>query len=192
MERIGEAVISKVRLDAQTIVREAEAKAQEDIVNARAEREARAEQQRNRMRAEAEEEAARILAQASIRARQRLSGAKAEVIARLVDRTRQELSRMPGNESSLLSLVREAVAGLSAGKARVFVSARDLDPARRALEADRELSGRVTDVRECGCQGGAIAEDVDGKLRIDNTYETRLEMLLPRLLPELGKKLFEG
>jgi V/A-type H+/Na+-transporting ATPase subunit E len=192
MERIGEAVISKVRLDAQNIVREAETRAQGEIEKAKAEREARAQQRRSKMRAEAEEEAARVLAQASIKARQRLSRAKAEAIARLVDRTRQELSRMSGDEGSLLSLVREAVAGLSADKARVFVSSRDLGTLRRALEADRELSGRVTDVRECGCQGGAIAEDVDGKLRIDNTYETRLEMLLPRLLPELSKKLFEA
>ena len=35
-------------------------------------------------------------------------------------------------------------------------------------------------------------EDTDGKIRIDNTYDTRLEMLLPRLLPEIGKELFQG
>ena len=190
MERIGEAVISKVRLDAQNIVTEAKAKAQEEIDKARAERETRAEQQRNRLRAETEEATAGILARASIEGRQRLSGAKAEAVARLVDRTRQELSSMPIDEGSLLRLVREAVAGLCVEKARVFVSARDLGPAKRALEADTELSGRITDVRECGCQGGAIAEDVEGKLRIDNTHETRLGMLLPRLLPELSKKLF--
>ncbi len=39
--------------------------------------------------------------------------------------------------------------------------------------------------------GGVIAENIDGKLRIDNTYETRLEMLLPKLLPEISKVLFE-
>ncbi|GAI00113.1 unnamed protein product, partial [marine sediment metagenome] len=33
-------------------------------------------------------------------------------------------------------------------------------------------------------------EDIDGRTRIDNTYETRLEMLLPRLLPEISKELF--
>jgi vacuolar-type H+-ATPase subunit E/Vma4 len=40
--------------------------------------------------------------------------------------------------------------------------------------------------------GGVIAEDVEGKLRIDNTYETRLEMLLPKLLPKISKELFEA
>jgi vacuolar-type H+-ATPase subunit E/Vma4 len=40
--------------------------------------------------------------------------------------------------------------------------------------------------------GGVIAEDVEGKLRIDNTYETRLGTLLPKLLPEISKKLFEA
>jgi len=35
-----------------------------------------------------------------------------------------------------------------------------------------------------------MVEDIAGKIRIDNTYDTRLEMLLPRLLPEIGKELF--
>lgn len=192
MERIGEAIISKVRLEAQSIVREAEAKAQEEIEKAKAEREARSDRQRSKMLAEAEEEVARVLAQASIKARQRLSRAKAEAIGRLVDVTRKNLSGMPGDEGALLGLIREAVAGLGVDKARIFVSARDLSPVRRALEADRELSGKIVEVREYDCLGGVIAEDADGKLRIDNTYETRLEMLMPRLLPELSKKLFEA
>jgi len=192
MERIGEAIVSKVRLDAQNIVREAEAKAQKEIEKAKAQREARSEEQRGKMLAEAEQEAARILAQASIKARQQLSSAKADVIARLVGGTRRELSSMSSDEGSLLSLIREAVAALTVNKARIFVSPKDVNSVRGFLEADRDLSGKIIEVRECDCLGGAIAEDAEGKLRIDNTYETRLEMLLPRLLPELGKKLFEA
>ena len=192
MERIGEAIVSKVRLDAQNIVGEAEAKAQEELEKAKAQREARSEEQRGKMLAEAEEEAARILAQASIKARQQLSSAKADVIARLVDGTRGELSRMSSDEGSLLSLIREAVAALTLNKARIFVSPKDVNSVRGFLKADRDLSGKIIEVRESDCLGGAIAEDAEGKLRIDNTYETRLEMLLPRLLPDLSKKLFQA
>ena len=63
---------------------------------------------------------------------------------------------------------------------------------KKLLEADKEFSGKIVEVRESDCLGGVIAEDVEGKLRIDNTYEIRLEMLLPKLLPKISKELFEA
>jgi vacuolar-type H+-ATPase subunit E/Vma4 len=72
------------------------------------------------------------------------------------------------------------------------VSSKDLAAARKLVEKDKELAGRITEVKEHGNLGGVIIEDMGGRVRIDNTYETRLEMLLPRLLPEVGKELFGG
>jgi V/A-type H+-transporting ATPase subunit E len=191
MEKISEAVVSKVSLDAQSIIKEAEQKAQEEIDRARKQREVKFEQERARMLAEAEQEAARILAQASIKARQRISSAKAEAIAKITDGARKELSGASTNESTLISLVREAVAGLGADKARIYVSPKDVGTIRESLQADRELSGKILEVRELDCLGGVIAEDAEGKIRIDNTYETRLEMVLPKLLPKINEELFK-
>jgi V/A-type H+/Na+-transporting ATPase subunit E len=190
MERIGDAVVSKVKLDGEKIVSEAEEKAREETEKARAQREARFEEQRSRMLAGAAEEAARVMAQASIKARQQLSSAKADAVARVVDGTRKQLAGMSGDDASLLKLIREAMEGLGEDKATIYVSPRDVSSVRRALETDKELSGKISEVRQCDCLGGVIAEDAEGKLRIDNTYETRLEMLLPRLLPEMSKRLF--
>ena len=86
----------------------------------------------------------------------------------------------------------EAVAGLGVDKARIYVSPKDIESVRKLVEADKELSAQILEVREYNCLGGVIAENVEGKLRIDNTYETRLEMLLPRLTPEISKELFES
>jgi vacuolar-type H+-ATPase subunit E/Vma4 len=61
---------------------------------------------------------------------------------------------------------------------------------RKLMEKDKELAGKIEEIKEHGSMGGVIFEDLDGKVRIDNTYETRLEMLLPKLLPEVGKDLF--
>ncbi|MFO7995563.1 MAG: V-type ATP synthase subunit E [Dehalococcoidia bacterium] len=192
MEKISEAIVSKVKLEAQNITKEAEKKAQEEIEKAKRQREARFEEEKSKMLAEAEAEAARILAQASIKARQQLSRAKADTIARIIDGAQQELSRVSSDESHFLNLIREAMAGLGADKGRIYVAPKDVSTAKKLLEADKELSGKIVDVRESDCRGGVIAEDVEGKLRIDNTYETRLEMLLPKLLPEINKKLFEA
>jgi vacuolar-type H+-ATPase subunit E/Vma4 len=192
MEKISEAVVSKVKVDAQNTIREAEEKAQEEIEKAKRQKEVRLEEEKGRMLGEAEEEAARILAQASIKARQQLSSAKADAIAKITDGARKELSRISSDESYLLNLVREAMEGLGADKARIYVSPKDVSTVKKYLEADKELSGKILEVKESNCLGGVIAEDVEGKLRIDNTYETRLEMLLPKLLPKISEELFKA
>ena len=192
MEKISEAVVSKVKLDAQSIIKEAEEKAKEEIEKAKKQREVRFEEERGRMLGEAEEEAARILAQASIKARQQISRAKADVIANIIDAARKELSRISSDESYFLGLIREAIAGLGTDKARIYVSAGDVGTVKKFLETDKELSGKILEVKETNCLGGVIAEDTEGKLRIDNTYETRLEMLLPKLLPKISNELFKA
>ncbi len=192
MEKISEAVVSKVSLDAQGIIKEAQEKAREEIERAKKQREVKLEQERTRMLAEAEQEAARILAQASIKARQLISSAKAETVAKITDGARKELSGTLTSESSLIGLVREAVGALGKDKARIYVSPKDVGTAKESLQADKELSAKILEVREFDCLGGVIAEDVEGKLRIDNTYETRLEMALPKLLPKISEELFKA
>ena len=192
MDKIRDAIISKVEAEAGDIAVEAKEKGQEEIEKAKRQRELRFDEERRRLLGEAEEEAARILAQASIQARQQLSSAKADAIARAVHEARQELSGSSSDQAALLRLIREAAAGVSADKVRIFVSPRDVGTVRRFLETDEELSRTIVEIRESNCLGGAIAEDIEGKFRIDNTYETRLEMLLPRLLPEINEKLFKS
>jgi len=192
MERISEAVLSKVNEEAQNIIKEAEERAQEQREKAKKQRETKLKEEEGKMLEEAEEEAARILSQASIRSRQKLSSAKADIIAKIIDGAQKKLSQISSDESHLLDLMREAMAGLGVDKGRIYVSPKDVSAVKKLLEADRELSGKILEVRESNFLGGVIAEDIEGKYRIDNTYETRLEMLLPKLLPEISKKLFEA
>ena len=192
MERISEAVVSKVSLDAQAIIKDAEEKAREEIERATKQKGLKLDQERARILAEAEQEAARILAQASIKARQLISSAKAEAIAKITEEARKELSGASTNQSNLLSLIREAAGELGTDKARIYVSPKDVGTTKESLQADKELSAKILEVREVDCLGGVIAEDAEGKLRIDNTYETRLEMALPKLLPKISEELFKA
>ena len=190
MERISEAVVGKVRVEAENIVKEAEEKAQEEIEKAKKQREIKLEEEKRKMLGEAEEEAARIIAQASIKSRQKLSGAKTDIITKIIDRVKQRLSAMSSDESLVPSLIREAMDGLGTDKVRIYVPHKDVNSVQKFLEGDRELANRIMEVKEFDCAGGVIAEDIKGKLRVDNTYETRLEMLLPKLLPGISKELF--
>ena len=190
MEKIGEAILDKVRTEADDIVKDAKTKAQQEIEEAKKRQGARLEEEKARMLQEAGEEATRIEAQAMVQARQELSQAKAEVISELISRVKKELEGISGDQNSLIGLIKEAFDTLGVSKGRLYVSPKDIAAVRKLVEKDKELSAKVAEIKEHSASGGVIVEDIEGRVRIDNTYETRLEMLLPRLLPEVGKELF--
>jgi len=151
MEKIGEAILDKVRAEAESIIKEAEGKAAKEIEQAKKQQAAKLEEEKGKMLQEAKEEADR---------------------------------------SSLIDLIREATEVLGFDKGRVYAAPKDISTVKKLLEKDRGLASKIVEVREHECLGGVIVEDISGRTRIDNTYETRLEMLLPRLLPEIGRELF--
>jgi len=191
MENIREAILSKVRGDAQDLINEAEEKARQEIARAEREKEEKFEGDKYKMIREAEGEAARMLAQASIKARQELLNAKASVINEITSRTRDAVSGA-SNDEGFLNLTREAVDALGVDKVRIHVSAKDVATAQRVLKRDEELAGKIAEIKGSDCTGGVVAESMDGRVRIDNTYGSRLEKLLARSLPDIGKELFQG
>ncbi len=192
MEKIGEAILDKVRVEARDIIKEAENKAREAIEKAKREQEAKSEKNKSRLIEEARGEAARILAQASVRARQELSKTKADIIDGIVGRVKSTLLNILSDEGSLRGLIKEVVDGLGADKARIYVSPKDIKGVRELVKVDQGLASRIVEIKEIECSGGVIVESLDGKIRLDNTYSTRLEMLLPQILVEISKELFES
>ena len=192
IEKISEAILDKVRAEAQDIVGEAEEKARERIDRAKRQQEAKLEEEKGKLIEEAKEEATRILAQSSITARQELLLAKTRIIDEIINRVKKTFSEISSDESSPLDLIKEAINALDIDKARIYVSPKNISSVRKSLKEDKQLANKITEIREFDGTGGVIVEDIDGKIRIDNTYDTRLEMLLPKLLPEIGKELFQG
>jgi vacuolar-type H+-ATPase subunit E/Vma4 len=191
MEKIGEAILDKVKAEAADIVKDAEGQAKQEIAAAKRQQGARLEEEKARVLREAEEEATRIEAQALVQARQELSRAKAEVISEIISRAKKELEGISTDQNSLLGLIKEAFDTLGVSKGRLYASAKDMAAVRKLVEKDKGLAAKVAEIKEHSASGGVIVEDIEGRVRIDNTYETRLEMLLPRLLPEVGKELFQ-
>jgi len=190
MEKIGEAILDKVKAEAETIIKEAKDKAEKEIEQAKRQQVAKLEEEKGKILQEAREEAVRIAAQALVKARQESSKAKADVINEMLSRVKKELSGISSDKSSLMGLIMEATDVLGLDKGRVYVSPKDITTVQKLVEKDKGLASKIVEIREYNCLGGVIVEDIDGRTRIDNTYETRLEMLLPRLLPEIGKELF--
>jgi len=192
MEKISEAILGKVRAEAQDIVGEAEERARGRIQKAEQQQKAKLEEKKGKLIEEAKAEATRILAQSSITARQELLLAKTRIIDEIINRVKKTFSGIPSDESSPLDLIREAINALDIDKARIYVSPKNISSVRKSLKEANQLANKITEIREFDGTGGVIVEDIDGKIRIDNTYDTRLEMLLPKLLPEIGKELFQG
>ncbi len=190
MEKIGRAILDKVKADAEQIVKEAEQKAWQELEKAEKQRETKFKEEKRKIIEEAERQASRILAQSSIKARQELSRAKTEIIDGIVSRVRNILPAISSDEGSLLNLIKEAVEELGADEVRVYVSRKNISAVRKLVKEDKGLASKIMEIKEFDCAGGVIAENIDGKVSIDNTYETRLEMLLPQIVPEISRELF--
>ena len=192
MEKIGEAILDKVKAEAADMIKEAESKVKQEIAEAKRQQGARLEEEKARMLQEAGEEATRIEAQAMVQVRQELSRAKAEVISEVISRVKKELAGISSDQNSLVGLIKEAFNTLGVSKGRLYVSPKDITVVRKLVDKDKGLAAKVAEIKEHSASGGVIVEDIEGRVRIDNTFETRLEMLLPRLLPEVGKELFQA
>ena len=192
MEKISEAILDKVGVEAEQIIEKAEEKAGQEMEKAQEQRERKFEEQKRKTIEEAEREATRILAQAFIEAQQELSKTKADIIDEIINRVKKALAGISSDESSSLNLIKEAIDGLGADKARIYVSPKNITTIQNSIKRDEKLASEIIEIKEFDCTGGVIAESIDGKFRIDNTYDTRLEMLLPQILPEIGKELFQG
>lgn len=192
MEKISEAILDKVKVEAESIIREAKDRASREIEQAKRQLAARLEEEKGKVLQEARGEATRIAAQASVKARQELSRAKADVVQEIISGVKKALSGTASDKSLLIGLIKEATdtLGIGINKGRVYVSPENVSAVKKLLEKDRELASKIVETKEHDSTGGIIVEDIDGRIRIDNTYETRLEMLLPRLLPGIGKELF--
>ena len=190
MEKISEAVVDKVRVEARSIVSEAEEEAKKELEKAKSQREAKAKAEKRRLLNDAQEEAARVMAQSAIQSHQKMAAAKASVVDDIVGRARAGLKKTSAKPDLLSLLIADAIAGLESDKATISVSPGDVDMVKKLVKSDKRLSSTVLDVTGCDCDGGVIAESEDKKTSVDNTYASRLEMLLPRLLPEISKDLF--
>ena len=190
MQNISEAVVDKVRLEARSIVSEAEEEAKKDLEKAKSLREAKVKAEKRRLLNDAREEAARIMAQSAIQTHQKMAAAKASVVDDIVAQEQAGLKKTSAKPELLAGLIADAIAGLGSGKATISVSPGDIAAVNELVKKDKRLSSMVLDVTGCDCGGGVIVDSEDKKTSVDNTYATRLEMLLPRLLPEISKELF--
>lgn len=188
---IRKAILDKAKEEADKIVSDAEIKAREVIEKAEEQKELKFEEEKRKILSEAHREASRILARASLRTRQEILKEKDIVINEIITMAKDELSQGVKGKELFDHLIEEAFDALKTeDKVSLFVSPKDLSIVREVIEENSKLKEKITEVKEIDCMGGILMEVANGMVSIDNTFDTRLEMLMPKILPGIGKKLF--
>ena len=190
MEKLSEAVLDKVKAEAEEIIRQAELTAEERVAKAREQQNARYEEEKARITDDAKSEASRIQAQTSINVRQEILKAKNEVIEKIVSGLKKRLVDLPDKDELTVNLIREGIQVIGVNQVVVYVSPGRIDNVKNVVQKDNDLSAKIKEYKEIKCTGGAVIEDVKGRFSIDNTFDTRIETLLPQILPEISKELF--
>jgi vacuolar-type H+-ATPase subunit E/Vma4 len=190
-DKIRDAILKKAKGEADQIIADAKTRATEMIDKAKDQRQYRFEDEKKKRISEARREASKVMAQSSLKSRQDILREKDAILNTIIEKVKDQLSQTVMDKEHFLSLVRETVEAFETDKQLViFVSPKDLNTVRRFIEEDSNLKDKISEVNELDCLGGILAQTMDGMVSIDNTYDTRLEMLMPKILPEVGKNLF--
>lgn len=190
-DKIRAAILEKAQGEAEEIIASARVKAEELITNGKEQKKKRFEEEKNRVISEARREASRILAQSSLKARQAILKEKDDVINEIIARVKEDLAGKAMDESVLIHLIGETVQAFETeNKLRLLVSPKDIVVARKVVEENESLKEQIAEIVEFDCLGGVMAESMDGMVSIDNTFDMRLEMLTPKILPRIGRDLF--
>ena len=190
-DKIRAAILDKAQKEAEEITVSARLKAEELITNANEQKKKRFEEEKKRIISEAKREASRVLAQSSLKARQEILKERDAVINKIITKVKEDLSKEATDEGVFLHLINEALEAFETkDKLRLLVSQKDISIVRKVVEGDDTLKEQIAEVSEFDCMGGVMAESMDGMISIDNTFDMRVEMLTPKILPRLGRELF--
>ena len=190
-DKIRDAILKKAKGEAEQIMADARTRATEMINRAKEQRQSRFEDEKKKRISEARREASKITAQSSLKSRQDILREKDAILNKIIEKVKDQLSRTTMEKEHFLSLARETLEAFETDKQVVlFVSPKDLTTVRSFIEEDSNLKDKISNVKELDCLGGILVQTEDGMVSIDNTYDTRLEMLMPKILPEVGKNLF--
>ena len=189
--KIRAAILKEAQGEVEEIIANARVKAEELMTNAKEQKKKRFEEEKNRVISEARREASRILAQSSLKARQEVLKEKDDVINEIISRAKKDLLGKAMDETVLIYLIGETVQAFETeDKLRLLVSPGDIAVARKVVKKDDSLKEQIAEIVEFECLGGVMAESMDGMVSIDNTFDMRLEMLTPKILPRISRELF--
>ncbi|MDI3475655.1 MAG: V/A-type H+/Na+-transporting ATPase subunit [Thermococcaceae archaeon] len=199
----AELIIQEIQREAeqkiQYLLSEAREEAEKIKEEARKRAEARAEWILRKAQTQADVEKQRIIANARLEVRKKRLELQEELIREVLAALRDRLAELPEEEyfETLVSLGAEAVRELNMDELVVRSNERTLgllkSHSRKFRSRLAEKSGRKVKIKwgdPVNTIGGLVVESVDGSVRVDNTFEARMERFESELRASIAKALF--
>ncbi len=195
IDRVVAAILEKARREAKEIIKRAEEEAKRIIEDAERIRSEMIKEERERLLKEYRAEANRKIAEARRESYLRVTSEKNRLINELMREVENYLRERRGFSivNSLKNLIVESIREIGVGTGvRVYVSRRDLEIIEQ-LRNNPEVGKSIAEVvPRDDIMGGVVIETLDGKVKIVNTYDARLQQVRSKLLPHIAKLLFSG
>jgi V/A-type H+-transporting ATPase subunit E len=178
---------AEAEAQADEILAEADETAEEILAEAEAEADEIRKAAEREVEADIEQERERRLSSGALEAKQERLEARRDVLNTVRERVEDAIASLPTAERE--SLVRDLLADAATEfeEADVYTRSADTELVTEILaEYDGfELAG------ETDCLGGVVLEGRDGRLRVDNTFDSVLETVWNENLKALSDVLFE-
>jgi len=199
----AELIIQEINREAeqkiQYILSEAREEAEKLKEEAKKRAEAKAEWILRKAKTQAEIERQRIIANARLEVRKRKLAVQEELIERVIEAMKERLAELPDEEyfPILVELTTKAVEELGVDGVVIRSNERTLKLIVERLsefkEKLKETLGREVEVtigEPIQTLGGVLVESSDGSVRVDNTFEARIERFESELRATIAKALF--
>ena len=199
----AELIIQEINREAeqkiQYILSEAQKEAEKLKEEARKRAESRAEWILRKAKTQAEIEKQRIIANAKLEVRKKKLAVQEELIKQVIESLKERLATLPDEEyfPMIVELTAKAVEELGIDKIVVRSNERTLKLVVERLsefrEKLKEALGKDVEVtigEPIQTIGGVLVESPDGTVRVDNTFEARIERFESDLRATIAKALF--
>jgi|LSQX01.2.fsa_nt_gb V/A-type H+-transporting ATPase subunit E len=194
-EKIIEKILEEARIQARTIIKNAENEA-EGIINSAKDNAAEKEKEiMEKAQAEAVELKKRLLAVSELEARKKRLSAKQEAIEEIFSEALQKLKELPDDEYETL-IVDMAVSSAKTGNETIIMSEQDkarlssgfIDNINKKLN-DKGINGRVKLADDTNdIHGGFILKE--GSIEVNNSFNAIFKMRRDEIEPQVVKVIF--
>lgn len=197
LELLKKAVLEKAFNEAEKKINRAEEEARRIIEEAEKVRKNRIEEEKKRILEELNYDAK--IAEAKLRARLIIHDVKYQIVKELEKSSINFLMNLDKEIrlQSLFRLLDEALQHIfhsygSIGQIVLRISKHDINLADQLKEYIRSKYGiEVISIEPAEILGGLIIESADGTISVDNSYNSRISIILKNMLPNLIKEIFQ-
>lgn len=195
LEELRKSILEKAQRKASKIIEDAREKAKKIVEEAREEYYKRLSKEREQALRKLKEEENRKYISKVMELNLELVNLKNRILNEIVSELKRRLETLSEElrKESLRKLVKEALNTGIFGSGRVVIKVIPNDVKLiKDIIREEGLEDQVASVGKISSEflGGVIVESEDGSIALDNTYATRLDKVMPKLIEKLNKEVF--